>query len=305
MWDGTPGDYCIGVVKNGTNRLTTSSVFLYRTDTDELLLGVTTSGTSKIYIKTSASSQKGIRIDRFDSTTSGADLIRVNDDSIAEMFSVTAAGKAKGTGSGTTSASFQAIAQTAPTTPVEGDWWNDSTQKSITQFISGVKQYGSTTLLTKTDTTTVANTTTETSLIGTIVGTNTLPANFFTVGKTLRIKGYGFHSGASSPNITVKVKFGSTVILTTGSVASGNSSNTLWDIEAVITNRTTGAGGTVFGQGVYRELDGTPKFNGMINTTATTVDTTASQVVTVTVQWGTASASNTFSFTNLSMEVLN
>lgn len=43
----------------------------------------------------------------------------------------------------------------------------------------------------------------------------------------------------------------------------------------------------------------------MVNTAAVTIDTTATQVVDVTAQWGTASASNTITATNAYIEILN
>lgn len=68
---------------------------------------------------------------------------------------------------------------------------------------------------------TVANTVTETTLIDGGVGTLALPANFFKVGKSIRFELLGYHSSTANPNITIKVKLGSTVVLTTGAVTSG------------------------------------------------------------------------------------
>jgi hypothetical protein len=65
---------------------------------------------------------------------------------------------------------------------------------------------------------TVANTTTETSLIPTGVGSVTLPANAFSAGKILKIYLCGRYSTKGTPagNITVILKLGSTTIVTTG-----------------------------------------------------------------------------------------
>lgn len=159
-------------------------------------------------------------------------------------------------------------------------------------------------LFTQTNTVTVANTTTETALTGTGVGSLTLPANFFLAGKTLRLRMWGYHSSTGNPTITARVKLGSTTICTmTGS--SGNSSTDTFEVWADITCRTTGATGTVFGQGVYREVHGSGLIAGSDNTATTTVDTTTSQAVSITVQWGAADSGNTISATNFTLEVLN
>ncbi len=160
-------------------------------------------------------------------------------------------------------------------------------------------------LFCQTATGTIANSTTETAISSTGVGSLTLPANFFVAGKTIRICGRGYHSSASAPTIRIKVKFGSTVILDTTAVTSGNDTNAMIEIAGDITCRTTGASGTVFAQGQYHEFGSSPNAFQMVNTATVTVDTTASQAITVTAQWGTASASNTISLTNLTVEALS
>jgi hypothetical protein len=87
-------------------------------------------------------------------------------------------------------------------------------------------------------------------------------------------------------------------------MASGNSSNKMFDIDSIITCRTVGGSGSVFAQGIYREFDSTARFDPMVNLAAITVDTTASQAISVTAQWSAANASNTISLTNLTIEVL-
>lgn len=152
---------------------------------------------------------------------------------------------------------------------------------------------------------TIANSTTETAISSTGVGALTIPANYLIVGTTLRITGYGYHSAVSSPTIRIKVKFGSTVILDTTAITSHNSTNEEIRLDALITCRTTGASGTVFAQGLYKEFQSPGVDGPMVNTSTTTVDTTASQTISVTAQWGTASASNTITLSNLVVEVLN
>jgi hypothetical protein len=150
---------------------------------------------------------------------------------------------------------------------------------------------------------TVANTTAETSVLGSVVGSSVLAANALAVGRTLRIQAWGIVSDTGTPTLTVKVKLGSTVILTTGAItlASGISDK-LWRLEAIITCRSVGGSGTVFGQGQFNYNNGL--FTDIVNTATTTVDTTSSQTIDVTATWSAASSSNTISCTNAVLEVL-
>jgi hypothetical protein len=207
-------------------------------------------------------------------------------------------------GSTTTRASMNIATGTAPTSPNSGDVWHDATQKTTYINNAGVNQSHSGTLFTQTSDATCANTTTETTLTSTGVGTLTLPANFFVSGKTIKLQAYGFHSSTSGATLTIRVKLGSTTILTaTGS--SGTDTNAVIIMDTMITCRTTGASGTVAGQGVYSEMGNSPNFRQMVNTSTVTVDTTASQAITMTAQWSAAAAGRTITVTNLSVQVLN
>lgn len=189
------------------------------------------------------------------------------------------------------------------TASTNGDIWNDPTNKCINVYINGVKQYDTRALFSQTATVTVANTTTETTLISTGIGTVTLPTNFFVAGKTIRIKAWGYMSSTGNPTLTVKLKLGSTTVCTyTGT--SGNPSNNSWQVDSVITCRTTGSSGTVFGQGLFEEVHGSGLVVGSDNTATTTINTTSSLAVNLTAQWGTANAGNTITITNFVLEVM-
>ena len=208
---------------------------------------------------------------------------------------------------GTPNASVRFQTGTAPSAPNEGATWNDSTQKSLIGYIDGIKQAFVGCIFSQTADVTIASTTTETTIIGSGVGTVTLPANFFTVGKTLRIRAIGYFSDTGTPNITINVKLGATTIITTGAVAlAGTISNNYWEVSSVLTCRTTGATGTIMGQGkfMYDESTHAGTTLGMVDTSADTIDTTASLDVNVTQTWGSSSASNTFTCTNFIVEVL-
>lgn len=201
---------------------------------------------------------------------------------------------------------FLTLGQSSAGSSNLGDIWYNTTSKAAGVNAANAKQTLLGVIFTQTATGTVANTTTETSLDSTGVGTKTLPANFFVAGKTLRVTGWGVHSAVVVlPTIRIKVKFGSTVILDTTAVNDLADTNGVFKIEGYITCRTTGATGTVFAEGVYQEFGLTPGTFQMANTATVTIDTTTTQAITVTCTWGTASASNTISLTNFTLEVIN
>lgn len=163
----------------------------------------------------------------------------------------------------------------------------------------------------KTADTTVANTVTETSLVGTGTGTVTLPANFLIIGRTIRVHAAGYYSDAAAPGtINFRVRLGGisgTVILnTTALTPAGTVSNQLWEMDAYFTCRTTGATGTIYAQGhvTLHDTTAASRVYEMVNTATSTIDTTAAQAVTPSLQWGTADAANTLTCTNLTVEWL-
>jgi len=163
---------------------------------------------------------------------------------------------------------------------------------------------------------TVGNTTTETSIIGTGVGsltpqpaavstppTGVLP--FWVIGKTVRVRVMGRLSQlVAGPNHTVKIYLGATALGTIGPYATASAlTNTGFSYEFLITCRTTGATGTVYTQGFT--LNTTLGQNHMGATSTVTIDTTASSALDVKFTWGTADAGNTITATHTIVEALN
>lgn len=165
------------------------------------------------------------------------------------------------------------------------------------------------TIFTQTAGATVTNTTTETSILGTGVGSKTLASGFFTAGKTVRLKVSGLYSTVAIPgNVIVRVKLGSTVIAsaTTSAFVTGASSD-YFDFETTITCRTTGGSGTVMSNGIVSYAGATgPVFDAVNNGGSTaTVATNASQVLDVTVEWDGADAGKVIKTTTCVIEGLN
>lgn len=138
---------------------------------------------------------------------------------------------------------------------------------------------------------TVANTTDETSIIGTGRGDLTLSANYLTQGKQIQLKLVGTLADTGTPTLNVKVKLGSTTICSTGAVALSGVTDVEWMLDVLLTCTSSGASGSVTGGGMFDYDEGTEI--ELLSSTPVTVDTTSSQELDVTVTWGTADAANT------------
>lgn len=158
----------------------------------------------------------------------------------------------------------------------------------------------------------VTNTVTETTLVPTVTGSVTLAANYFVAGKAIRLTCKGLLTTAAVPGtLQIRVRLGGiggTVIFDTGAeTPTALLTDSLWEVSGVIVCRTTGGTGTVMGQAdFYHEVAavGAPYSWPMINTSAVTIDTTASQAVNIAAQWGTADAGNSISLTDFILEQL-
>lgn len=192
------------------------------------------------------------------------------------------------------------VGSTLKTTPVAGFLESDGDLFYLTDaalFRATIER----TLFTQTASVTVANTVTETTLIGTGKGSVTLPANYGQIGKTLLLEGFGYHSAGGNPTIRIRIYKGTTLLLDTTAVTSGNNTNNLVQFRAQITWRSTTS---VFAQGFYQESGGGSNNFEMVTTAATTVATT-SEALNITATWGTAAAGNTITLTNLTVRECN
>lgn len=158
------------------------------------------------------------------------------------------------------------------------------------------------TLFAATASKTVANTTSETSLFGTGVGSLTLPANFLKAGNSLWVNLRGHVSETGTPTLQFKLKYGSTVLLDlTALTLPGLLSSSYLEINFIVTCRSTGATGTVFTQGKF--IAGTAILD-VASTAAVTIDTTAATALDATAAWGTADPADTLTITNSTLEHL-
>jgi hypothetical protein len=141
----------------------------------------------------------------------------------------------------------------------------------------------------------VNGTNTETTLVGSGVGTLTIPANYLTAGKSYRVTVRGkYNTDATNPaQMNWKVKLGGTVIAASGNAGLGtNKVDKGYEVHCDFTCRTTGSTGTVMAQGMFFTEDG-PGAKNMTNGFATTtIDTTVSNAVDVTVTLTDSSSGN-------------
>lgn len=174
----------------------------------------------------------------------------------------------------------------------------------------------SATLYASTASVTIASATTAT-LIGSGVGSLTLAANYLVAGKTIRLKACGEYTTTGSPSTLIfTVLFGATTVANTnngGALAPrASQSKVYWEVDCLITCRSTGGSGTVMAVGqVTMESTAASLSTASAalcflwsgtNPTTVTIDTTASQAVDL--QCTDAGTGTSITCTNFVMEAL-
>ena len=144
----------------------------------------------------------------------------------------------------------------------------------------------------------VTNTTTESTLIGTGVGTLSVPANGFAVGDSFRAIFGGVINATNNQTIRIRLKTGSVILLDSGLQNTGSSVvDDVWSLNVDFTIRQIGTAGVAsivsLGSFHYTKTNNASVqgfgFNVVNNTT---FNTTISNTLDVTVQWGSASTGN-------------
>ena len=143
----------------------------------------------------------------------------------------------------------------------------------------------------------ITATTSERTLIDGGVGTLSVPANAFSVGDSFLASMTGIISSANNETIRIRVKSGSVVLGDSGLITLPQTTIKHFDLHIIFTVRQIGSTGTaaiaVSGEFTYSK-DASNAFEGddfsTINTT--TFDTTTSNTLDITAQWGSTNASN-------------
>lgn len=206
----------------------------------------------------------------------------------------------------------------APTISGLGQIWTDSTRKVPSISSAGLAcQLGGIVWQGLSSATAVANSVSNTSIlsnIATSIGSLTIPANSLTPGKILVPRFFGTWGTSGSPNITIQVLLGATVVAqaTMSSIIAGSGNG--WTLEAagaggLQVQVINGASSKIYGYIAMRFHGGSFQ---ILNSTGTggaaasqiTFDATANLTLDVKVQWGTASPSNTIRCDGGFLEIL-
>jgi hypothetical protein len=144
----------------------------------------------------------------------------------------------------------------------------------------------------------VTATTTESTLIGTGVGSLSIPANVFQIGDSFRAVFGGVMNAANNQTIRIRVKAGSVTLLDSGVQSLTNSIvNDIFTLNLDFTIRQLGVAGvaSIVSIGSFHYVktsNASPQgfaFNVVNNTT---FNTTISNTLNVTVEWGSNNAGN-------------
>lgn len=135
---------------------------------------------------------------------------------------------------------------------------------------------------------TITNTTTETSIIGTGEGGLIVPANTFEVGGSYHGKIGGVISNQNNDTIWVRIKTGSTILASTGSITLSAASSQGWECELDFTIATIGATGSMCTNGNFAYNRNTGSLEGFVFQDVQPIDTTIANTLDITIEWGQA-----------------
>jgi hypothetical protein len=129
--------------------------------------------------------------------------------------------------------------------------------------------------------------------------TLTLPADFFVIGRTLRLRAIGTLTTANStPTMNVAFKLGATTVLSTGSNSMVDNNATFdWILEVELLCVAVGSTATIKAKGRFVTQNSTLTYDWLFpmrQTTPANIDTTITQTIDVTVACSASSANNTF-----------
>ncbi len=135
---------------------------------------------------------------------------------------------------------------------------------------------------------TITNTTTETSIIGTGVGGLIVPANTFEVGNSYHGKIGGVISNQNNDTIWIRIKAGSTILASTGNITLSTATTQGWECELDFTIATIGATGSICTNGNFAYNRNAGSLEGFVFQDVQPIDTTIANTLDITVEWGQA-----------------
>jgi len=136
---------------------------------------------------------------------------------------------------------------------------------------------------------TTINTTGEQSIVGTGVGSLSIPADAFAIGDSFHAKIGGkinATGGGSRSEITINIKAGATILATTGVFDLDTATNQGWECELDFTIASIGATGSICTNGNFAYTkDGSRQVYGYIFQDVQPIDTTISNALDITAEW--------------------
>lgn len=160
---------------------------------------------------------------------------------------------------------------------------------------------------------TVTNTLVETTLMGAGAGSASIAANQLKVGTTIRFKIAGYYQTGSASSVRFRLygdPASATLLLDstdTVQTFTSTAASLPFMMEVVYTVRTTGSPGTGIGQFLFDGSNGSTDTGITMPSVAitgnTTPDTAVINLLNLTIQWGTATANQTITVTNLQIFV--
>ena len=144
---------------------------------------------------------------------------------------------------------------------------------------------------------TITATVTESSLITTGVGSLIVPSNGFAVGDSFTARLAGIMSAANGQTLHVRVKSGSVLLADTGTMTLPTITTKYWQLEIGFTIRAIGAAtvAIISSNGLFSYTQNSGNSHeaiGFNTINSTTFDTTGSNTLSVTAEWGSTNAAN-------------
>ena len=157
------------------------------------------------------------------------------------------------------------------------------------------------------DSTSVTNTTIETTIIGPGVGTLTVPANAFSIGDSFTCALDGLVTCGSSATLHIRVKtLTGTILADTGIIDMSAADDKPWVMNLYFTIRTLGGTGTasISSGGLFSYIrNGGIQFEGYVLSTVnnTTFSTTIDNTLVITAQWNTTTTGSSIVSKNFTL----
>jgi hypothetical protein len=170
------------------------------------------------------------------------------------------------------------------------DYWDGATYQTAKIKGSVIKTaMGSAGLYAQTVVGSTINTVGEQSIVGTGVGSLSIPGDTFVVGDSYHGKIGGLINatgGGGRSEITINIKAGSTILATTGVFDLDTATNQGWECELDFTIASIGVVGSICTNGNFAYTkDGNRAVYGYIFQDVEVIDTTISNTLDITVEW--------------------